>query len=150
GVCDDSSGTARCACTTGHTGLRCDTCAEGFQDNDGDGVCSLDCTLANLPCVHGACDDASGTALCACETGYAGTLCDACADGYQDNDEDGICTPNCALADLACVHGACDDATGTALCVCETGYTGALCDACADGYQDNDEDGICKPDCALA
>src|SRR5690606_8025987 len=119
GVCDDSSGTAVCACEPTFAGALCDTCAEGFQDNDEDGTCEPDCALASLPCVMGTCDDSSGTAVCACETGYAGSQCDMCADGYQDNDEDGTCAPTCTLADLGCVRGVCDDASGTAVCVCE-------------------------------
>src|SRR5690606_29821246 len=60
-------------------------------------TCKPDCSLASLGCVHGACDDSSGTALCACEAGYAGALCDACAPGYQDNDGDGTCEPGCDM-----------------------------------------------------
>src|SRR5690606_39309137 len=58
--------------------------------------------------------------------GYACGLCDFCAPGYQDNDGDGTCEPDCSLAHLACVRGACEDSSGTAVCVCETGDTPAV------------------------
>lgn len=49
-----------------------------------------------------------------------------CEAGEQDNDEDGVCAPDCTS--LACVNGTCADTTGTALCDCDTLYEGDLCD----------------------
>lgn len=80
-------------------------------------TCKPDCSLASLGCVHGACDDSSGTALCACEAGYAGPLCDACAPGYQDNDGDGTCEPGCDMPGVCAVGYGCDDSTGVVQCV---------------------------------
>ena len=56
---------APCVCDEGYAGDKCDTCAAGFQDNDGDGVCTVACCA--LDCGdNGVCDDSSGTAVCAC------------------------------------------------------------------------------------
>ena len=44
--------------------------------------------------------------------------------------------------DYDCGHGLCDLATGAAACVCDTGYTGERCAACAAGYRD-DGQGAC-------
>jgi hypothetical protein len=81
-----------------------------------------------LTCGDNAhCVDDEGTAACTCN------------DGYQDNDGDGDCAPDCATAALDCSgHGTCDDTDGTAGCVCEA------------GWQDNDGNGTCVADCATA
>jgi hypothetical protein len=40
----------------------------------------------------------------------------------------GSCTPSCATAGLTCSgHGACSDASGSAICVCQPGFTGPAC-----------------------
>jgi hypothetical protein len=48
-------------------------CPSGQQDNDGDGVCMPDCTTAPIICnaTHQSCSDATGTAMCVCNPGYA-------------------------------------------------------------------------------
>ncbi|MBX5481333.1 MAG: hypothetical protein IRZ16_05725 [Myxococcaceae bacterium] len=122
GSCTDTSGTAVCACAEGYTGADCRSCAAGFQDHDGDGTCMPDCSTAALDCSgHGGCDDSSGTSVCACTQGYAGPTCSACADGYQDHDGNGSCTPACDA--IACdEHQLCDDSTGTARCECAPGF----------------------------
>ncbi|MGC4119478.1 MAG: clostripain-related cysteine peptidase [Myxococcales bacterium] len=152
GLCKDESGTAVCVCVPGHQGASCAECAQGFQDHDGDGNCSPDCSQLTLDCSnHGGCDDQTGTAQCACAVGYAGVRCEGCAAGYQDRNIDGTCLADCATAALACgTHGQCSDATGTAACVCTTGYQGATCAQCATGYQDHDNNGTCLADCATA
>jgi hypothetical protein len=122
-------------------------CAEGYQDNDADGVCAPAC--AGDSCgAHGECDDSSGEALCTCDEGYAGSSCGACADAHQDNDGDGVCRPSCTLVDCGS-KGACDDSSGEALCECEEGYAGSGCEDCAVDHQDHDGDGSCEPSCAL-
>jgi hypothetical protein len=152
GHCDDSGGVAQCACDTGYTGDSCMRCAADYQDNDGDGVCEPGCSNPEFNCGgHGDCDDSSGSVSCVCEEGYTGDLCNLCAAGYQDNDLDGACLPDCQTAGLDCpTHASCSDLSGTATCVCDTGYTGAGCDQCIAGYQDNDQNGTCLPDCATA
>jgi hypothetical protein len=150
GACVDSSGTPLCACDTGYQGTTCDQCADGYQDNNSNGTCEQKCASANLGCVNGACADSSGTPLCACDPGYKGATCEQCADGYQDNDGNGICEPTCASVNLTCGHGQCADSSGTAACACDTGYQGTACDQCAAGYQDNNSNGTCEPTCATA
>jgi hypothetical protein len=46
----------------------------------------------NLNCgTHGECLSDETEAICVCNTGYKGLLCNECADGYQDNDNNGTC-----------------------------------------------------------
>lgn len=45
-------------------------------------------------------------------------------------------------------HGTCADTTGSIVCTCATGYTGADCGSCAPGFQDKDGDKTCKGACA--
>jgi len=152
GACSASTGTARCTCTAGYTGDTCGDCAAGYQDFDANGSCVPACATSGLGnCSnHGFCADAGGTAKCVCTTQYAGETCGSCADGFQDGDTDGTCSPTCATSGLAdCSgHGTCSDTGGTALCGCLTGYSGTTCNACAAGYQDGNTDGVCSPDCA--
>ncbi|HRE91911.1 MAG TPA: hypothetical protein PK095_22520, partial [Myxococcota bacterium] len=152
GACADASGAAVCVCQEGYAGASCETCSLGYQDNDGDGLCAMDCATSGVSCGdHGACADGSGAAMCVCETGYAGANCESCAAGYQDHDNDGLCAMDCATSGVSCGdHGACADGSGAAMCVCETGYAGANCETCAAGYQDHDNDGVCAPDCATS
>jgi hypothetical protein len=39
-----------------------------------------------------------------------------CAEGEQDNDLDGVCTPSCESGDAGCDMADCDDSSGTAVC----------------------------------
>ena len=125
-------------CPEGYTGDRCDRCAPGWQDGDGDGVCSLACdaTGADAPqCGQGQCyiDVATDTRACRCDAGHVGAACDACDVGYADPDEDGVCTRACQL-DCGS-NGRCEIAADDSeSCACDEGYEGALCDACAPGY----------------
>ena len=148
GLCDDSSGVAECVCNTGYAGADCDECAEGYQDNDGDGVCAPDCDTRGLTCNnHGTCSDELGVALCECEAEYTGADCDECASGYQDDDGDGVCEPSCTSSVTCSGHGSCLPVGSSELCMCDVEYTGANCDECASGYQDNDNDGVCAQTC---
>jgi hypothetical protein len=151
-TCEDASGTAVCVCLDAYTGEDCEACSQGYQDHDQDGTCLPDCSLLDMNCgPHAACDDSGGQGVCVCDAGYTGEGCMACAEGYQDHDQDGTCLPTCATAGLTCpAHASCQDATGTALCVCDDGYTGPACEDCAQGYQDHDQDGTCLPTCATA
>ncbi|WP_373044204.1 hypothetical protein [Vulgatibacter sp.] len=145
GWCDDISGTARCSCPEGNEGEACERCTIGYQDHDGDGLCTLSCALAEIECAHGACDDATGSTLCACEPDWAGERCDMCAQGLQDYDFDEVCLPDCRTAALECGRGECVDASGVARCACFAGWEGENCDRCKEGLQDEDGDGICEP-----
>jgi len=54
---------------------------------------------------------------------YTGTYCQECSKGYT-------LYPKCLKVipcDKPCVHGKCDNLTGT--CACESGYSGATCDS---------------------
>jgi len=42
-------------------------------------------------------------------------------------------------------NGSCDDSSGSIVCTCDTGYTGASCASCASGYHD-DGNGMCISD----
>lgn len=137
GTCDDSSGKIVCQCQPGYSGADCQQCAVGYQDNDNNQSCLEGCTLAALDCgLYGCCDDSAGWVMCRCDQGYTGGSCQYCANGYQDNDDNGSCRPTCAAADIDCgEHGQCFDSSGTAACQCELGYAGFECDGCADGFR---------------
>lgn len=77
-----------------------------------------------------------------CPEGYAGEGCADCADGYQDEDDDGECLPSCeATGELALEcgpYGACVVEEGARICACDQGYTGETCSTCAPGFEIGD------------
>ncbi|MBW2457657.1 MAG: hypothetical protein JRI68_24345, partial [Deltaproteobacteria bacterium] len=129
---------------TGGTGGTGTDCPEGEQDNDENGTCEPAC-LPDACSDHGTCDDSSGTATCSCDghfggddcascdEGYAGPDCTDCAAGFQDQDDNGTCSPECG--DSTCSgNGTCDDSSGTATCTCRPDYGGDDCGtACPSG-----------------
>ncbi len=148
GTCDDLSGLATCTCDPEYALPNCSTCRTGFQDNDIDGVCDVECALFTCS-GHGVCDDSVGPATCTCEPGYGPPDCAECAPGFQDNDTNGTCTEACNPGTCA-GYASCDDNTGVPVCTCDLGYVGPGCDACDDDYQDNDTNGTCTIACPLA
>lgn len=79
---DRTTDTRYCACRPGYTGEACDQCAQGYEDPDGDGLCTRAC---QLDCGdNGQCElAADNSESCACEVGYEGAACDSCAPGYR-------------------------------------------------------------------
>ncbi|PIE16418.1 MAG: hypothetical protein CSA66_07365 [Proteobacteria bacterium] len=118
GKCVEVDGAATCECNAGFVAVGA-TCVED--------------TCADLACVRGTCEVGADGAYCECETGFAGELCDACADGFRPEgdrcvERAGACDPD------PCVGGTCTDVEGVATCECDPRYTGELCDQCASGY----------------
>ncbi len=80
-----------------------------------------------------------------CSVGYTGENCAICAPGFQDNDSDGSCLPNCSLSKLSCSKGEiCSDQDGIAKCYslggnqkCPPGYQGENCIECSAGFDKN-------------
>jgi hypothetical protein len=110
----------------GDVGTDSGTCPANFVLKDGKCVSTaVSCTSPDAPkCgANGKCVDTTPPAKCDCNPGYGGATCNECAQGFQDNDKNGSCTANCAGANLSCPRlGKCNDSTGTAACVCPTGY----------------------------
>ncbi|PJB33357.1 MAG: hypothetical protein CO108_31055, partial [Deltaproteobacteria bacterium CG_4_9_14_3_um_filter_63_12] len=88
----------------------------------------LDCVsgtpCAPDPCGHGACDEATGAAVCACEAGYGGETCEECAVGFHVEglgcvpDVSSPCDPN-PCADAA--RRVCQVVGETFSCACNPG-----------------------------
>jgi len=119
-------------------------------------------TMAGMGCIPGGRIgemgyDCSGhgekdpkTSRCLCLQGYSGMDCARCAPGYQDNNNDAVCRPSCAMGSPCGAGQRCDDASGEIECVCASSSAGGGCDQCSAGYQDNDRDGRCRVSCSLA
>lgn len=164
GDCEVVGGIARCDCTSpGHTddpdqaGIDCDGCLSGFQDNDTDGDCELACNVGGQPTcgTHGYCTDASGAAVCVCDSGWGGAHCETCATGYHREGNICVANQNCASNNTCAPYGTCRAVGGIITCDCDDGYaddTGtdspaADCSVCAQGY--HDADGGTDLDCVL-
>ena len=130
GACDDGvGGSGQCTClsTPGQgiwTGPACGQCGPGYYG----AACALQCPGgAGHACSgHGACDDGTaGAGSCACAAGYGGPACEFACPFSRG---------------LACGgFGLCDTGpNGTFACDCGAApvgqWTGAACEACADGW----------------
>lgn len=152
-ACDRGfAGDACDECATGYGGERCDECADGFFGSATDSsICNAD-PCVNNPCLAGGtCELAPGptgfdVAVCTCYPNRSGEACDTCAEGYEGvdcelcangyvRDDAGSCVIQvCAGVDCG-EHGTCADRDGSPVCLCDEGWTGEACDACAPGYQ---------------
>ena len=175
---DCVAATGSCACDDGWSGELCSECASGFvpvgeqcmqgtcttneecSDDDpctGTETCGPDHTCAPgtpIECgVYGTCASATGT--CACDPGYTGDACDACADGYVAHQAQ--CLPETCASDGECDDGKacngqerCSQSTcipGTAVVCgvnehCEEPSATCVCD---DGFEQ--EGGMCVVRC---
>ncbi|MBN2493285.1 MAG: hypothetical protein JXR96_01735 [Deltaproteobacteria bacterium] len=126
-------------------GLPACLCDPGFVP---DGLSCVTDPCAASPCVFGTCRASGRNAICDCEPGYTGALCDTCAPGYHL--EGMRCELGSACEDDPCVYGRCRAEGGLPVCDCYPGYAGERCDACAPGYHAVDlacvSDTPCDPD----
>ena len=101
------------------------SCADPFAEG-----CDQD------PCVFGTCEEIGGQASCTCWEGYAGDLCDTCAEGYIVR---GLrCVAYGPCEEIDCVYGTCVVINERPVCDCLEGYAGDFCDECAPGYVERD------------
>ncbi|XP_063152418.1 neurogenic locus notch homolog protein 4 [Candoia aspera] len=104
GTCQDGIGSYACHCRQGWTGL----------------LCHLHDACLSNPChpdAHCDTDLLTGHAICTCQLGYAGALCD------EDIDE-------CRMGSNPCEHGgSCYNMPGSFTCSCLRGYTGSRCES---------------------
>lgn len=132
GVCGIKDGEATCVCEDGFISVGTSCVTDPCRQN---------------PCAFGTCVPLNDKPTCRCDNGYAGLLCDKCAQGYLP--VNGVCLPGDACESDPCYFGVCISVDGKPVCSCDQGYTGELCDQCAEGYiQDglNCVDGaVCNP-----
>ncbi len=102
-------------------------CDSGYTETDGNGVCCLASRKSN--CINNN----------TIPTTWNGSSCTcACKEiGYQDSDNDGICTITCAQKKINCENSAYNPmmpswSAGSCRCICPS------------GYQDADDNGICE------
>ncbi len=137
GVCVTGSGGVpdQCMCSAAHTGHTCQTCAQGFQDNDKNGTCMPSCTSMATSCLPPrTCSDTTGAAACTCPANTTGASCELCAAGFVRGG-DGMCVATCAPPSTACgPRRVCDTSQAIAMCVCQAGHTGPDCTTCLPGY----------------
>ncbi len=173
GTCRAVSGIITCDCFDGYTNdassdspdADCSVCAQGYHDDDAgsDLVCVPDESCDTDPCgppVDNDCSDDGGVVVCECGDAYRGNLCEECVDDaetdYHRDLASGRCLPDetCPVTDPCEPHGTCYIDQGVVTCDCtdeeyadDPAVPGIDCDGCADGYQDNDTDGVCEENC---
>lgn len=160
-----------CSCTIGYAGRTCQTCAAGYQDNDGDARCTATCAaLATMmSCAPPfLCSDATGTAKCSCPPNSTGASCEQCLTGFKraaDNScvkcpdntigakcdqcrsgfvmtADGQCAKSCTAAECG-TNGVCDTTKAVPACACKPGFAGTGCSECDAGYTRDAASGLC-------
>lgn len=131
GECAIDGVLASCDCFVGYTGDFCEACDAGFHRGGADNGCVQDTLCAdNNPCSSGGtCSDDGGVAVCVCDVEYAGSLCEQCYPGYNDDDGDGVCVLDEQCRAASCgLGGICDDADGIVTCQCAAGFEGDFCE----------------------
>ena len=137
------------------------------QDDEAVCICYEGYAAEGLTCVelpecsartcnnHGMAEEIDEGCICHCDAGYTGDRCDECADGYHREggpsgglgecvEDDDPCA-NDPCDEEPCVNGTCACIGGDAVCTCDEGYGGALCDRCDTDYHQLDDGGACLP-----
>jgi len=140
GTCNES--TDICDCIPNFGGATCNQCASGTIGTYPN--CLDDPCLPTNPCQNGGSCTVSGTSpVCVCTNHWdpstscatcAGhwnisTNCTTCLGGWMGSDCN---TVDVCYGQTCSGHGSCQYPGGN--CSCNTGYTGATCNACAFGY----------------
>lgn len=144
--CDDKTGACQ-MCRDYTEGHRCERCIEGYYGDPRLGY-DIPCRLCPCPGVKGDADKSSHAdrceldpetkdVVCDCKEGYAGLLCDVCADNYYGDPIRGTCE-KCDCSDNTDITkpGNCDPYTGKCLqCLYHT--AGDNCELCEEGFYGN-------------
>lgn len=150
--CDDKTGACK-ECRDYTEGHRCERCVEGYY---GDPRLGVDIPCRSCPCPgvksdltkssHAdrcELDPETKDVVCDCKEGYAGLLCDVCADNYYGDPVKGTCE-KCECNDNTDITkpGNCDPYTGKCL-QCLYNTAGDRCEVCKVGYYGNALDKSC-------
>ena len=108
-------------CTATEAGPRCDCDAGAHREG---GVCVADEVCEADTCGgRGACSSSSGVTECACDPGYDGDACEACAEGFHPDGAGGCTDDACVPSPCTAPNqSVCTDDAGTARCGCDDGY----------------------------
>ena len=141
-----------CECSDGWSGALCDECTEAGKVVGTDGKCYdvINCNygtqvndgcvcdehhigeFCDTACVHGYQENG----VCNCgTTGWSGELCERCTEEGKIVGADGNCYDvlDCGMP----IYSGSTRTGGhqeNGICVCDTGYAGAMCDSCSSGY----------------
>lgn len=133
GRCTDPGGVIRCVCSPGYGGPTCSSCAAGFRESDA-GCVTADVCAPSRCSFSGTCSVDGGVAQCACNPGYTGPTCAACASGsHRAPDFSCVADEVCAPGQCG-PRGTCAVRNGVAVCECQSGYAGSTCALCYPGY----------------
>ncbi|XP_077778878.1 multiple epidermal growth factor-like domains protein 9 [Podarcis muralis] len=124
GPSDCNTTTGQCECRTGHVGLHCEGCGEGYYPDPTSGQC-LWCGCYSEGSESLSCDNSG---RCRCKAGSDGPKCTQCQEGYSLFNGT-TCEP-CRCNNHST---SCDRLTGTCL-DCQGNTEGASCEKCKGQY----------------
>ncbi len=143
--CSDEGGTAVCECPVGYTGDDCSRCALGYRDSGT--ACVLTCAAASITCSSNqTCVDSPAGARCECAEGYGGFDCESWR-------QKATCRipPRGRACPRARRRWQAAELTVPATtrsvsrrCVCELGYAGESCEACAPEFDPDPDEQTCE------
>ncbi len=139
GMCVSSADGALCMCSPGVEGARCEQCSPGFVAAHAPERCVAQISRTRVEpagehCAHGGVAAEAGGDL----NGNGKLDVNEVTDSEYTCATDGPVTcegDRCACTDTSCGgHGACTVTDRGATCLCDAGYVGGACEACADGF----------------
>ncbi|CAH1782676.1 unnamed protein product [Owenia fusiformis] len=129
---EDGLVAGRCICKRYVTGIRCDTCLDGYWnllEENPDGCEACTCNTLGTVGNYG-CDKVTG--VCTCKRFVTGRSCDTCLPGYYglSNEREGCKACDCDVG--GSLSNDCDQRTGE--CQCRENIIGRRCDQSRPGF----------------
>eukprot|EP00049_Salpingoeca_infusionum_P014140 m.263801 g.263801 ORF g.263801 m.263801 type:complete len:753 (-) comp15606_c0_seq1:326-2584(-) len=146
---DAATGNVSCICKHNTEGAQCQSCLPGFNDAGWAQASAFQATICEPcdcnnhadDCVY---DSTLDLGVCVdCQHNTQGAHCSNCVDGFYRDTSVAITDPQACVA-CDCTGVGAVECLSDGACQCKAGFSGRLCDQCADSYFMN-ATGYCVP-----